>query len=456
MAGTISSLGVGSGILTQSIIDQLRAADEAARIAPLEKKIIEAQAKESALSTIDGWMSDLAASIETLRSQSLYDERTANVTGTAVSVTAQPNTDLQSFTLSVTNLATKEINESGSFATRTDPFASAAGSMNLNIDGTDFTINYDGTMSLDDLKNEINTVAGDKVNATVIQLADNDFRLFISSVNTGSTQDITITDTTGNLLGTQLTTGMTTVQNGVDANFTFNGQAVTRSTNEFSDLVTGLTITLENEGQTSTVDIVQNRDSIIEKMEDFVEKFNTAMGGIAGMTYADADTAEIFSGESMIKSIKRDLTYLLSSLGEGQSLYDYGFDLDKEGKLSFDADAFGIKLDENAANVEAFFAGGTFTNPDATTQTLTGFFVEYQTGIENYTAFNGLLDSISSSFDERTQSLEDQKTRTLEFIDARYETLIKQFQAYDAMISRINQQGAFLSQMISQANATKE
>ncbi len=180
------------------------------------------------------------------------------------------------------------------------------------------------------------------------------------------------------------------------------------------------------------------------------------MGGIAGMTYADADTAEIFSGESMIKSIKRDLTYLLSSLGEGQSLYDYGFDLDKEGKLSFDADAFGIKLDENAANVEAFFAGGTFTNPDATTQTLTGFFVEYQTGIENYTAFNGLLDSISSSFDERTQSLEDQKTRTLEFIDARYETLIKQFQAYDAMISRINQQGAFLSQMISQANATKE
>ncbi|HEX5622847.1 MAG TPA: flagellar filament capping protein FliD, partial [Sulfuricurvum sp.] len=279
MAGTISSLGVGSGILTQDVLDQLRKVDEANFITPLQTKINIAANQFKAMGQIGTWMSDLATAAYDLQSYSLYTERSASVTGSGVSVTVAANTDIQSFSVEVVSLAKKTIMESGSFANTTDPIASGSGSMNLNVGGTNYTINYDATTTLESLKNTINSVAGDKAGASIVQLATGDFRLFLSSKETGLSQTMALTDTTGLLSGTQLTTGMSTIQAGTDATFKFNGQTATRSSNVISDLVTGATITLQTEGGTANVDITQNRDVILEKINAFVEKYNTAAGG---------------------------------------------------------------------------------------------------------------------------------------------------------------------------------
>ena len=456
MAGTISSLGVGSSILTQDVLDQLRKADEAAKVTPITLKIADMQDRNSAMTKVQGWMDALATSVSSIASKTLYTERTANVTGSAVSVTADANTDLQSFTIKVNNLATKEINESGSFTAKTDLIASGTGSLNLNIGGTDYTINYDATTTLDDLKKAINTVAGDKVNASIVQLGTNDFRLFMTAVETGDAQNMTITDTSGLLNGTQLTTGMTTVQDGVNASFEFNNQLVSRSSNEITDLVAGLTITLQTAGETSTVDITQNRDAIIEKLNDFVSKYNTAMTEIGNMTKADQDAEKsgIFSSTSVIKSMQRQLQDMLVQLGGGESIFNYGFDQDKYGKLSFDSTKFNTLMDANPANVEAVLSGGTFTNTDGTTKTLTGFFAEYQTGVESYTKYNGILDTFATNLKDDQGRLEDQKALAIERLDKKYDLMAKQFAAYDAMINKINQQSSFLTQMISAAKSS--
>ena len=459
MAGTVSSLGIGSSILTQSVLDELRKADEAGRITPIDLKIADMKDRTTAIGKIDGWMSALSSAVDAMASKTLYTERSATVTGSAVSVTADANTDIQSFSLNVISLATKEVNESGQYTTKTDPIATAAGSMNLNIGGTDFTINYDATTTLDGLKNEINKVAGTKVNATVIQLATGDYRLFMSAVESGDAQTMTVSDTSGFMIGTQLTSGvggMSTIQEGANASFEFNNKPISRASNKISDLVSGLTITLKEAGQTSTVDIVQNRDNIMSKVDDFVAKYNTAYGEIAKMTKSSNDktTMGIFSSDSTIKGMQRNLEDMLTTLGGSQSLFGYGFDVDKSGVLSVNKTVLGAKMDTNSSNVEAVFAGGTFTNADNTTQVLTGFFIDYKAGMDTYTKTSGYLDMFSTNIGDQLSVLEEQKTKATERLNSKYELMAKQFAAYDSIISKINQQSSFLTQMISSANST--
>ena len=451
----ISSLGVGSSILTQDVLDQLREADDAKFITPIDLELADYNDKKDALNIVDANMTNLIDNIDVLKSKTLYDERSATVTGTSVEVSADANTDIQDFTLNVTTLATKQIEQSGTYTAKTDTIASGAGTINLNIDGQDFSIAYDATTTLDDLKDLINDTAGDKVDATIVQVSANDFRLFVSSVDTGTTQDITITDTTGNLSDTRLTTGLTAVQTAVDAAFTFNGQAITRTSNNIDDLITGLDITLKETGS-STVSIAQNRDNIMEKIDNFVEKYNAAIAELKSVTKQSADSEErgIFSNESTIKSMKRALENMFANVGEGiATMSDFGFDIDENGVMSIDKDTLNDKLDEDSVNVEAFFAGGTYTKSDLTTVEMTGIFNEMATTVEGYTAFNATLDQYETSIKDRLSDLEDRKTTMTERLDARYEILAKQYAAYDAVIAKLNNASSMFVQM---ANASAQ
>lgn len=451
----ISSLGVGSSILTQDVLDQLRKADEAKFITPVELELANEGDKKDSFDVIDASMTNLIDSITALKSATLYDERSTTVTGTSVAVTAAANSDIQDFTLNVTNLATKQIEQSGAFTSSTELVANAAGVMNLNIDGQDFQISYDGTTTLEALKNSINDIAGDKVDATIVQINSGEFRLFISSADTGTTQNITITDNAdglgANLKDGRLTTDfdLAAVQTGVDANFTFNGQPITRTSNNITDLITGLDITLKEVGS-SSVSIAQNRENIVSKIDSFVEKYNSAIAELNRMTKSSTESDErgIFSGESTIKNMKSALQDMIFSVGGGVGyLGDYGFDINKDGVMSIDKDIFNAKMDGNPDNVEAFFAGGTFTNADSTTTVVLGAFNEIATKVEEYTAINATLDQYKNSITEKISELEDRKLSATERLDARYEILKRQFAAYDAMIAKLNNASSMFTEM---------
>lgn len=454
----VSSLGLGSGILTQDVLDKLRKADESSRITPIDMKLALIKDEQKAFTSLDGKMNSLMDSIDALKTPLLYDERTATVTGTSVAVTASANSDLQEFTLNVTQLATKQIEESGSFSAATDTVASAAGSINLNIDGTDFTINYDASTTLQNLKKSINDIAGTKVNATIVQIASGDYRLFLNSIDTGSNQNITITDNSGNLSGTQLTTGLTALQTGVDATFEFNGQTVTRSSNKVTDLVTGYDITLKELGS-STVKIEQNRDAILGKIESFVEKYNDAMGELGKLTVNSTNANErgIFAANSTIRSMQFKIRNLMDTIGGGVgNIYNYGFDIDKSGKLTFDKSVFNNALDANPANVEVFFTGGDFDNGNGTTTTVKGIFNELSTEVGAYTNYNQTLDQFKSSLMQQSTELSDRRAKVIERLDNKYATLQKQWGAYDALIAKLTSSANAFIQMVNAQNTTKK
>jgi flagellar hook-associated protein 2 len=466
----ISSLGVGSSILTQDVLDQLRAADEAGRITPITLSLANEGDKKDALALIDASMTNFVDSITAIKSQSLFDERSTTVSGSSVAVTAAANTDIIDFTLNVGNLATKQIEQSGAFSTKTETIANLGtppGTISLSVGGAaPIDISYDDQTTLESLKNLINDKAGDLVNATIVQINSGEFRLFLSAVNTGNAQDISMVDTGGNLKDTRLTsdldvlitdplTGATSA--GKNANFTFNGQAIERESNTVNDLITGLDITLKEVG-TSVVSVEQNRENILAKIDSFVEKYNSAITELTKMTKPSTDSADrgIFSAESTIKNMKRTLQDMISSVGGSVGMMvDYGFSVDKDGKMTIDKSMFNTKLDENPTNVQAFLAGGTYTKADNTTIVLTGAFNEMAAKVEEYTKYNATLDQFKNSIAENITSLEERKTSATERLDARYEILKKQFAAYDLMISKINSASSMFVQMANAQTAAQ-
>jgi flagellar hook-associated protein 2 len=65
-------------------------------------------------------------------------------------------------------------------------------------------------------------------------------------------------------------------QEASDALFELNGLEVSRSTNSFDDVITGVSLTLSgtNEGSPAVIEISRDNDLIAEKVSEFVDKFN--------------------------------------------------------------------------------------------------------------------------------------------------------------------------------------
>lgn len=212
MAGTINSLGIGSGVLTADIIDKLKANDVANIITPINTKITLQKQKDSALSLLSSLLTTFQTSASALNDDTLYQKRSVSGVTSNVSVSADTGVSVQSFSISNTLLAQKNVKESGSFSSTTGAIASGAGTMTISIDGTDFDIAYTATTTLNELKESINSVAGDKVKATTLQVGTDDYRLVLTSAETGANQTISIADSVGGSLNSSLYASLKTIK----------------------------------------------------------------------------------------------------------------------------------------------------------------------------------------------------------------------------------------------------
>jgi len=453
----ISSLGVGSGILTQDVLDQLRKADEAQRITPLTLGIANENDKSAALDVLDAAMVNFRDAANELQNTTLFDARKTDVTGTSVSVTAAGGSDVQDFTLNVTQLATKEIDESASFSADTALIATGTGTFDLTVGTNKYTINYDATTTLKDLKNAINTAAGTDVNASVVQVATGDYRLFLNAANEGSSQNIAISDTSGLLSddggttsgGTNLTSGLSTIQTAKDATFDFNGQAITRSSNTITDLVSGYTVSLKELGS-STVSVSQDRTDLETRVDSFVSQYNAIVDEISKQTKSSTDSKKrgIFSDDSLVRSMKSSIQNMFGSISNaGGNLLDYGFDVDRDGVMSVDKTILNQKIDANPSNVKAFFAGGDYTDAAGTVTTLTGAFSSFYTTVNSFTKTNGDLDQVKTNINESLTSYEDRKTSETERLDAKYAIMKKKYTAFNSIINKFNSASSIFTQL---------
>lgn len=447
----VSSLGAGSGILTSTVIDQLKAADTAAMITPITKKITLEQQKSNGLSLLNSLLTTFQASASSLSDSTLYQKRSVTGSTASVSVTANAGVAVQSFSITNSLMALNNVKESGSFSTASSSIATGAGTMALSVGGLSYNINYTAGETLSSLADSINNVAGSSIKASTLQVGANDYRLVLTSQQTGAAQAIALTDSTGGSLNSKLLaynattnpTGMQDIQTARDASFTYNGIAMTRTTNTITDIAPGMTINLLQNSGSANISIAQDTTAISDAMSSFVTNYNALTSQLTSMTTSDttAGTVGIFNGDNSINAITRDINQIVTSLGKnGLSLPQFGIDLSQTGTMSFNSSTFLSKYNANPSASEAFFSGST-----------DGMFTSMNTKLTSYTSATGIMSTLTTGSATQLKSLQDNQTSAQALLDARYTAMTARFVQYDTIMTNLTRQFSSLSQQISMA-----
>lgn len=465
MAGNITSLGIGSGVLTADVIEQLREADENAIIKPIDKKIDLTAKKQEAYSLLNSLMTSFKASASALSNDTIFDNKSVNVSGDA-EVSISPGVNIDDFSLETTALAKKDVHKFGSFADRdTTKVADSAGTLKIN----DTLIEYTVTMSLQDLAQAITDAGGDSFSASILQTGENAFDLVVTAKETGVKNALVIEDL-GNggtpIVGLKsaLTTGLSNIQPAKDAVFKYNGIEITRSSNTIDDLIAGVNITLKKEGDFSNVDVKLDTSTIVDEVQMFVDSYNELLTNLNKISLADVQTGEegVFNNDSFIKSISREMSSMLSSFSvggqsltgighqttnsAGEPVTNYVFNVTQDGKLLFDAQNLEKTLDQDPESMRALFSGST----DGEGVHTPGIFDMINEKLLSYTGSGKLLSNFETGLETEAKNFAQSRKSAIASLDSRYATMASRFAAYDSMISQINAQFSSLQMMINE------
>lgn len=337
-----------------------------------------------------------------------------------------------------------------------------SGTYKITMNGTDYSIAYTKDTTLTQLRDSINTAIG--TNVASIKQVGASYQLLIESTATGSDPTFAFSDT-GGFLSTSLTTGMSDygsaqeIQAATDASFKYNGIAITRPTNTITDIITGVTINLLQDNGSSNIAITQDSGAVASGISSMVQSYNTLMDQIGKMTLADTENGKvgIFNGDSSITNIRREITRMLTSIdANGHSLAGFGLDLSETGMLSFNQTAFTAAFEKDPTAAEKYFSGSVTYDPNGNESSrVDGIFTQFNTMMERYTGYNGIMSMLTTASKEEITSLTANKKRSESLLNARYDAMVSRFAEYDTIISRLNSQFSSLNQQIQMAISGK-
>lgn len=255
------------------------------------------------------------------------------------------------------------------------------------------------------------------------------------------------------------TMNLQNLQRAQDAEFTYNGVQISRSTNTVDDLVSGLTLTLNgthDSGDSSTVRVTEDKSGIADDVLAFVEEYNNFMTQLANDTDYDEDlgVASVFQGVSEIYSIRSSMSNILTFRdNNGNSLMEFGIYINEDGTLNVDDEKLKSKVESDFEGTESFFKGYTGTVGGVETE-FGGVFAQFRDKIGDISTDP---DSRLKNYDEyltrEMKAYNDRKKDALELLTSRYDTMTMRFAAYDNMINTLNGKFSALQSMIQQQNS---
>jgi flagellar hook-associated protein 2 len=453
--GTLSSLGLGSGgALSYDTIDKLKEADKDSIVKPIDNKIELTQNRQKALDDLTTLLAGFKSAASSLSYDSLYSKVDVNTTGSSAIITAQDGVSTQEINLDISNIATNDVKESDSFDSMDSTFTDGSDTLKFELaNGKSFTIDVDENTTISELAEEINDNADGSMTASILNVGgDKPYKLILKSIETGADNAITVSSTGGGTADDDL--NLTTVGSGAqDANFTYNGVSVTRSSNDISDLIVGVDIKLVNSGAT-TAKITQDTQSIKDEINSFISSYNDLIDNLNSGTKYDPNANEvgIFQGVSQIRGIKNEINNDIFNFGQNnKTIADFGITLNSAGHLQLDEGVLDAKLQNDPNGVKDFFMGGTQTNPSD------GLFVKLNDDLGSiFMDRDSELKLYKNYLDTSLQNLNNQKDTQTKKLDIKYEIMARRFASYDSIISNFNSSYQSLQMQIDSFVNTKK
>lgn len=450
-SATLSSLGVGSGLDVNGIISKLMSI-ESQPLNNLNTQKAQLNTQLSAYGQIASVMDTLKTSLAAIKDASNFNVyNAASSSASTVTASASSSATPGTHSITVTQLASSEIQVgSASFATTTDPL-SFSGTLDFTQSGSGNTssVTISSTDTLQNVVDNINN-ATDNIGISASILNDGTGnRLVLTAKNPGTANSFTVGgdqldsfgynnnpqyDSTGAVIDS---TGSIT-QNAQDANLTVDGIAVTKSSNSFSDVISGVTLNLQSTGS-STISTSLDTTTITKKLTDFATAYNNVSNTINNLHKKGGTLEADSTAMSILTQLQGVFNTPASIAGSSVSyLAQIGISFQKDGSLAVDSTALNSAL--SGSNLSQTLS--LLTDPDQ------GFASRLYNSTFNIVTTGGLVTSKQDSINSQMSSMTDQAARMQVMLDSKQTSLQKQYSALDSLISNMNSTSAFLTKQL--------
>ncbi len=448
MAGSITSLGIGSGIDIESIVNQLVEV-ERRPIQLLETRQAELDIQISALGLIQESVSKFQTGVSDLKLTSGF--RSFSVTSSDDQVlTAEAgigsvpiSSDIEVLTLAQNNKLA-----SGAYANSTSVVGT--GVLNISVGVDTFSISIDDNNStLEGIRNAINeNVNNTGVTASIIT-ADDGSHLVFTSNESGTQNELTITitgdgdgkDRNKNGLSALLfePSGKKNIQEidaAEDATLEVDGFEVTRSSNDISDVIEGVTLTLKEIG-TASLSVSEDRSVGKSAIEETVTAYNDLIISL------NTQRESTLQGESLLLGIETRVRRAISNRfnvpgSNFQYLFDIGITFDRDGILSLDSEKFDQAIEDDFNGVVQLF-----TDPE------NGFAQAIDSILSSYVDTGGLIQARTDGLSESRSQIDDDIERFENRVALTEQRLRRQYAALDGLVGQLNATSNFLTQQLA-------
>ena len=413
---TITSLGIGSGIDVNGLVESLITAERELPQLRLDTREAELQAQLSSFGVLQGAMSSFKDTLSGMRTASSASALSARVSDESVLTASTVFTAEEGrHSIEVEALAQGHALASTAFSdiksvvgTGTLSFTFGTASYDENDVLTGFVNNDEKTThdvvitdgSLEGIRDAVNS-ADIGVTASVVNVGSEGYKLLFSADDVGAKNSLEISVTDNETDNVDMA-GLSQLAYGVgnvnmsetlaaqDASILYNGLSVSRDSNTVSDLIKGVTLnlnTVSEAGVTTDVTVSKSLTSIKTKVNDFVAGYNQLVSAISSLTDYNADTGvgAILQGDSVTRNIENLLRKeLFGSVKIGDNddltLAGVGITTASDGTLTIDNNKLEAAAEEDLDLVANLFAlngnsrGEGVNYVSATTKTDEGVF----------------------------------------------------------------------------------
>lgn len=469
--GSVSSLGIGSGLDVNSIISGLMKVEQAP-LTQLQTKATSIQSTVSAYGAVSSAMSTFRDAAATLALPSTWNATTStSANPTAVGVTSSASAAAGNYAIGVQSLAAAQSTVSGTFASN----SALVGTGTLHFDigtwssgnaaftptggSTGVDVAIASTDTLDTLASKVNA-ANTGVSASVV--SDNTgARLVFAAQKTGLANSFRITAVGADAGVSALAynppggaTATTQTQSAADAKATINGLPVTSSSNTLSNVLNGLTVSL-NQVTTSPVQVsvAQDTSGITKSAQTFIDSYNALSTLLTtDLAYNSATkVAGPLQADSSAISLQRQLRNVLSSASGASTVFttlsQVGLQVQTDGTLKLNSATLGSALSSNPSELKKLF-----TNVDLLNPTNDGIANQLRTLGDTVTGATGLLTSRVAGLTKSLNANQSDQSKLSDRLAVTQARLQKQYSALDAQMAGINTLANYVTQQITSWN----
>lgn len=463
----IGTLGVGSGLDLESLVTKLITSEGKPRLNNLASKEARVQANISSFGTLKSSLDKLRTAANDLNDTAAIGKRGINTSGSKLfSASASSSATIGKYSIQVLDKAiAQKLASTADFSSGTALVG--AGTLSVSVGSNAFSVTTDATTTLQGLRDSINNSASNTgVTASLLVVAKDPLdvsagtvtRLVLSAKETGSANAISTSVTDADLnntdnaglsrfyysAGDPVNSQLSQTQAAKNARIAVDGFTAISSTNTFSDVAEGVTITVLEPPTdplnpiAETLTITQDTTAASGRIQSFVTAFNDLATTIRNLTAYNKTTnkASALTGDPTIRAISSQLRGIANTAGLGGgspgSLSEIGVSFQTDGSLKVDSAKLDTALKTQLSGVTSLLTGTS------------GVGARFDKALDSILDAGGTIEARTQGLDKQLKSITTERETVIARLDKLETSYRTRFASLDSLVARLKSDGDYL------------